>query len=139
GLGSAQVSGAISSYSCAKAALNRLVEVVHEEAHPSGIDINCVLPGLVNTGMVDQAIAAGAVLGPLYDASLKARAGGGTPPETAADFIAWLLADECSGVSGRLFSVKWDRATMANPATVTRDADLFRLRRIDHDLFGKLK
>jgi NAD(P)-dependent dehydrogenase (short-subunit alcohol dehydrogenase family) len=139
GLGGAQVSGAISAYSCAKAALNRLVEVVHEESNARGIDINCVLPGLVNTGMVDTAIVAGPMLGAIYDASLKTKSGGGTPPETAAEFIAWLLSDECSGVSGRLFSARWDRSALASPAAVSADPDLFRLRRIDNELFGKRK
>lgn len=139
GLGSAQVAGGVSAYSCAKAALNRLVEVVHEEVHARGIDINCVLPGLVNTGMVDQAITAGPELGTLYQASLKTRQGGGTPPEVAAETIAHLLGDQCSGLSGRLLSAKWDRRALGSPATVAGDPDLFRLRRIDNDLFGKIK
>jgi NAD(P)-dependent dehydrogenase (short-subunit alcohol dehydrogenase family) len=139
GLGAPQVAGSVSAYSCAKAALNRLVEVVHEEVYARGIDLNCVLPGLVNTGMVDQAIAAGPSLGALYEASLKARGGAGTPPEVAAEMIARLLSDACSGVSGRLFSAKWDSEALADPAALVRDPDRFRLRRIDHDLFGKLK
>ncbi len=139
GLGSAQISGGVSAYSCAKAALNRLVEVVHEEVHARGIDINCVLPGLVNTGMVDQAIAAGPGLGALYEASLETRGGGGTPPEVAAEMIAHLFDDGCSGVSGRLVSAKWDRKALGSPATVAADPDLFRLRRIDNELFGKIK
>ncbi len=137
GLGSARVSGAVSGYSCAKAALHRLVEVVHEEVHARGIDINCVLPGLVNTGMVDQAIAAGPILGPLYEASLEARAGGGTPPESVADFIDRLLADDAAGISGRLLSARWDGPALTSPAAVASDPDLFRLRRIDNDLYGK--
>jgi len=139
GLGAAQVAGGVSAYSCAKSALNRLVEVVHEEVHARGIDVNCVLPGLVNTGIVDQAIAAGPALGELYQASLKARGGGGTAPEVAAETIAHLLGDACNGVSGRLISAKWDRRALGSPAAVQSDPDLFRLRRIDNDLYGKLK
>ena len=139
GLGAAQVSAGVSAYSISKAALNRLVEVVHEEVHARGIDINCVLPGLVNTGMVDQAIAAGPALGALYDASMRAREGGGTPPEVAGEMIAYLVGDACSGVSGRLLSAKWDRRALACPESVVADPDLFRLRRIDHELFGKLR
>jgi hypothetical protein len=89
--------------------------------------------------MVDTAIAAGPALGPLYEASLKAKAGGGTPPETAGEFVSELVADGSAGVSGRLFSVKWDRAALAAPDNVRADPDLFRLRRIDNDLFGKRK
>ena len=139
GLGGVQVAGAISSYSCAKAALYRLVEVVHEETNARGIDINCVLPGLVATGMVDKAIAAGPMLGAIYEASLKTKTTGGTPPETAADFIATLLGDGCTGISGRLFSARWDQSALASPAAVIADGDLFRLRRIDNALFGRHK
>jgi|SRR5215471_3099206 len=140
GLGAAQVSGAISAHSCAKSALNRLVEVVHEEVHSCGIDINCVLPGFVNTGMGDQAIAAGPVLGRLYEASIKAKAGvGDTPAEIPGEFIARLVSDECAGISGRLFSAKWDQNKLSGPESWSADRDLFRLRRIDNDLFGKLK
>jgi NAD(P)-dependent dehydrogenase (short-subunit alcohol dehydrogenase family) len=137
GLGSAQVAGGISAYSCAKAALNRLVEVVHEEAHGRGVDVNCVLPGLVDTGIVDQAIAAGPALGEVYQASLKARSGGGTPPGVAADMIAHLLSDACGGLSGRLISARWDVHALETPASVEADRDLFRLRRIDGDLFAR--
>jgi NAD(P)-dependent dehydrogenase (short-subunit alcohol dehydrogenase family) len=137
GLGAADVAGAVSAYSCAKAALNRLVEVVHAEAHARGIDINCVLPGLVDTGIVDQALAAGPALGALFEASLRARQGRGTPAAVPAAFIAHLLSDACSGVSGRLLSARWDRPALERAEAVAADPDLFRLRRIDGDLFGK--
>jgi NAD(P)-dependent dehydrogenase (short-subunit alcohol dehydrogenase family) len=139
GLGAAQVARGVSAYSVSKAALNRLVEVVHEEVHAHGIDVNCVLPGLVNTGMVDQAIAAGPALGALYEASRLAREGAGTPAEVPAELVAALLSDACAGVSGRLLSAKWDRRALESPSAVAGDPDLFRLRRIDNDLFGKLK
>jgi len=137
GLGAAQVSSGVSAYSCAKAALNRLVEVVHEEVNARGIDINCVLPGLVDTGIVDQVLAAGPALGGLYDASRKAREGGGTPASVPAAFIAHLVSDSCGGVSGRLLSARWDRQALDSPEAVAADPDLFRLRRIDEDLYGK--
>jgi short-subunit dehydrogenase len=139
GLGAAQVDGGVSAYSCAKAALYRLVEVVHAEVNGRGIDINCVLPGLVDTGIVDQALAAGPALGAIYETSLKARSGGGTSPDVAAEVIVRLLDDACSGVSGRLISARWDRAVLAEPAALAQDGDLLRLRRIDNDLYGRAK
>ncbi len=137
GLGGREVAGGVSAYSCAKAALNRLVEVVHEEVHGRGVDVNCVLPGLVDTGIVDQAIAAGPALGAIYQASVKARAGGGTPPEVPADLVAHLLSDACGGLSGRLLSARWDRPALDSPGAVEADPDLFRLRRIDGELFAR--
>lgn len=137
GLGGAEIAGGISAYSCAKAALNRLVEVVHQEANRRGVDVNCVLPGLVDTGIVDQALGAGPGLGAVYQASLEARAGGGTPASVPAEMVAHLLSDACAGVSGRLLSARWDRPALESPASVTADPDLFRLRRIDGQLFAR--
>lgn len=99
--------------------------------------MNCVLPGLVDTGIVDQAIVAGPALGAVYHASVKARSGGGTPPGVAAETIAHLLSDACGGLSGRLLSARWDGRALEAPASVEADPDLFRLRRIDGDLFAR--
>jgi len=138
GLGSAQVPPGASAYQSAKAALYRLVEVVHEEVHARGIEVNCVLPGLVDSGMADQALAAGPGLGEVYEAARKARAGGGTSPELVAALIVRLFSDACAGVSGRLLSARFDGAALETPGAVLQDPHRFRLRRIDQVLFGKL-
>lgn len=138
GLGGRQVWGGTSAYSCAKAALYRLTEVLHEEIFPLGFDINCVAPGAVKTGITEQARAAGErALGKLYQATLKVQDDGGDPPELAADTIALLLSGKCDGLSGRLFSAKWDRKLLEDPTSVIGDPDLLRLRRVDNALFQK--
>ena len=137
GLGAGPVSAGVSAYSCSKAALNRLVEVVDEEVRGHGIDVNAVLPGLVDTGIVDQAIAAGPSLGPIYEASARARAGGGVPAEVPGRFVARLLDDRTAGLSGRLLSARWDGRALETPDAVGADPDLFRLRRVDDELFAR--
>ena len=137
GLGAGPVSTGVSAYSCAKAALNRLVEVVDEEVRGHGIDVNAVLPGLVDTGIVDQAIAAGPSLGPIYEASARARAGGGVPAEVPGRFVASLLDARSAGLSGRLLSARWDGRALESPGPVGSDPDLFRLRRVGDELFQR--
>ncbi len=138
GLGGAQVWPGISAYACAKSALYRLMEVVHEEIYDKGFDINCVAPGAVKTGITDQAERAGAKsLGRLYDASIKVKSDGGDSPNLAADVVLRLLGSQCEGLSGRLVSAKWDRKFLDNPSMVTANQDLLRLRRIDNELFRK--
>ncbi|HSY21372.1 MAG TPA: SDR family NAD(P)-dependent oxidoreductase [Polyangiaceae bacterium] len=138
GLGGARVWPAISAYACGKAALYRLVEVVHEEVSARGIDINCLAPGAVSTGITQQAIAAGeAAVGSLYRASLDVRDGRGDSPHFVADAIAALLDPACDGLSGRLISAKWDADHLAHPAAVRADPDLLRLRRIDDALYTR--
>lgn len=138
GLGGSRVWPGIAAYACAKAALYRLVEVVHEEAYASGIDINCLAPGAVKSGMTVQAEQVGRErLGALYDETLKVLNTGGDSPAFAADAVAMLLSERCDGLSGRLISAKWDKKLLEDVSRVSSDADLLRLRRIDGDLFKK--
>jgi NAD(P)-dependent dehydrogenase (short-subunit alcohol dehydrogenase family) len=138
GLGGSRVWPGASAYSCAKAALYRLVEIIHEEAHGDGIDINCVAPGAVKTSFTEQARHAGKdVLGPLFDEAVKVDAGGGEAPELAAATVAKLVSPLCDGLSGRLISAKWDNHFLDKPQTVRDNADLLRLRRIDDHLFKR--
>lgn len=137
GLGGAKVWPGVSAYSCAKAALYRLTEVLHEEVHESlKIDVNCLAPGAVKTGITDQAIHAGAkALGGLYQASVSVSESGGDSPKLAAQCVARLLSDACAGISGRLISAKWDGTYLDHAAELNQDRDLLRLRRIDKELF----
>jgi 3-oxoacyl-[acyl-carrier protein] reductase len=48
------------AYACAKTALVRATEIVSDEVKDSGIDINAVAPGAMNTRLFDQVLAAGA-------------------------------------------------------------------------------
>lgn len=140
GLGGSKVLPAMSAYSCAKAAIYRLVEVVNEEAGALGIDINCLAPGAVKTGFTDQARQAaerqGAqALGALHDENQRVLQTGGESPLLAAKTAALLLSERLDGVSGRLVSAKWDGHHLAEPHTVAVHQDLLRLRRIDGELF----
>ena len=137
GQGGAKVWPGISAYSCAKAAIYRLTEVLHEEVHASlNIDVNCLAPGAIKTGITDQAIHAGQqVLGGLYQASVSVVQSGGDSPALVSQCVARLLSDACSGISGRLISAKWDGPYLDHPSELNQDRDLLRLRRIDKDLF----
>jgi 3-oxoacyl-[acyl-carrier protein] reductase len=142
GLGGSKIWPGASAYSCAKATLYRLVEVVHAENFERGVDINCIAPGAVRTGMTDQALKHGeSRLGPLYQEALGVEKSGGESPELAASIIATLLSPVGDGVSGRLLSAKWDRKHLAsdeNAKRVIEDQDLLRLRRIDDELFARV-
>jgi short-subunit dehydrogenase len=142
GLGSSKVSPAMTAYGCAKAAIYRFVEIVHEEVHSQGIDINCIAPGAVKTGIMDQALKHSAeAVGPLYHDAVKVQASGGDSPELAAQAISSLLDSRCDGLSGRLISAKWDKKFIESAdgaRKVSEDRDLLRLRRIDDELFERV-
>ena len=136
GLGSARVWPSASAYACAKAALYRLVEVVHEEVHARGIDINCLAPGAVKTGITDQAIACGCRV---------ARAASSREPSGSRH--RWRLARVRRGgcrhspqpFLRRSFGALDQRQVGPRPprrrGRGDERPDLFRLRRIDDTLY----
>jgi 3-oxoacyl-[acyl-carrier protein] reductase len=61
---------------------------------------------------------------------------GGTPPEVAAELVAFLLSDAARGISGRLISAPWDPWREPEFQQRLRDErDLATLRRIDDQFF----
>lgn len=83
----------LTSYSCAKAALEQLVRIAAVELGEKGIRVNAVAPGFSRTPMTES-IFADPALSELYlgRVPLKAR---GVTPEEVASAVAWLASDEC--------------------------------------------
>lgn len=100
-----------SAYATAKAGLVRFSECLAEELRGTGIDVNCVAPGAMPTGMLGPEAA------PVADNAM----------EKAADLIIFLLSDESNGITGKLISAVWD-----DWRSFTKDmpADDYTLRRI---------
>jgi 3-oxoacyl-[acyl-carrier protein] reductase len=121
-----------SAYATAKAALVRFSETLAREAAPSGIRVNCVAPGALNTDMLRDVLAAGRErAGPEYEKALERAKHGGDPPEEAARLVAFLLSDDSRDVTGRLLSAVWDPwRSLAAHRDELEDSDLFTLRRI---------
>ncbi len=87
-------------YSASKAGLIGFTKALAKEVGPSGIRVNCVSPGVINTDMNreldDDAIDALCQETPLL------RIG---TPEDVARTIAFLASDEAAFVTGQIFSV----------------------------------
>ena len=75
------------AYSASKAALVRLVESLAAEVRPKGINVNCVLPGTIDTPENRAAM-------PRADHSRWAK------PEAIADVIVFLASDAARAMNG---------------------------------------
>lgn len=123
----------VSAYACAKTALVRLTETLAEELRESGIDVNAVAPGAMNTRMLDETLAAGpgGARREYKAAAERSKTGGGTPPAKAAELVAWLATPAADGITGRLISAVWDDwPNLAGRREELVKTDVYTLRRI---------
>jgi NAD(P)-dependent dehydrogenase (short-subunit alcohol dehydrogenase family) len=129
-----------SAYSASKAAVVRLTETVAEEVRESGVRVNAIAPGAVNTRLVDEVLAAGERAGAeFYKKSVEQKASGGTPPERAAELAVFLASTAAAGITGRLISAVWDDwKSLGAQSTELRRTSLYTLRRIDGRKFTEV-
>ena len=123
----------LAAYSATKSAVVRLGETLAAELRDDGISVNMLAPGAVNTGMLDEILAAGAerVGHKQYDDAVAQRATGGTPPARPAACCAFLLSDRAAGITGKLISAVWDPwESLGSHREELAGSDVFTLRRI---------
>ena len=98
-----------SAYATAKSGLVRFTETLASELRGSGIDVNAMAPGAMNTKMLEEVLAAGPeAAGAEYQDAERRQRAGGTPPEQAADLAVFLASAASDGITGRLLSAVWD-------------------------------
>src|SRR4051812_19903586 len=81
------------AYNASKAGLLRFTEALAVDLEGTGIDVNSVAPGTLDTRMRLRSA-------PPEDPELAMR--------QAVEMIAWLASDESDGITGRFFSAVWD-------------------------------
>jgi NAD(P)-dependent dehydrogenase (short-subunit alcohol dehydrogenase family) len=123
----------ISAYAVSKAAIVRFIETLAEEVKGTGIDVNAVAPGALNTRMLDEVLQAGPdkVGQAFYERSLKQKQSGGAPLDKGAELIVFLGSAKSDGITGKLISAMWDPwAALPEHLADLRDTDIYTLRRI---------
>jgi NAD(P)-dependent dehydrogenase (short-subunit alcohol dehydrogenase family) len=123
----------LSAYAASKAAIARYVETLAAECAGTGIDVNSIAPGAVNTRLLDEVLAAGPerVGEAFYQSSLEQKAKGGTPPERGAALAVFLAAAASDGITGRLLAALWDPwESLPGRRAALAESDIYTLRRI---------
>jgi NAD(P)-dependent dehydrogenase (short-subunit alcohol dehydrogenase family) len=100
----------ISAYAVSKAAIVRYAETLAEEVRGTGIDVNCIAPGALNTRMLDEILEAGPdkVGQVFYERSLKQKETGGAGLDKGAELALFLASSGSDGITGKLISAVWD-------------------------------
>ncbi len=123
----------ISAYAASKAGVVRFAETLAEEVREDGIDVNSLAPGALNTGMLDEVIAAGPerVGRARYERSVRQKAEGGVPSERGAELAVFLASGLSDGITGKLISAVWDPwRTLPERRDELDGTDIYTLRRI---------
>ena len=123
----------ISAYAVSKAAIVRYAETLAEEVRGTGIDVNCIAPGALNTRMLDEILQAGPnrVGQAFYAQSVKQKKAGGVSLEKGADLAVFLASSASDGITGKLISAVWDNwEHWPQYIEVLSESDVYTLRRI---------
>ena len=124
----------ISAYAVSKAAIVRFAETLAEEVRGSGIDVNCIAPGALNTSMLDEILRAGPdkVGQDFYERSVKQKKIGGAPLDKGAELALFLASPASDGITAKLISAVWDNWEKwpHHLAELSR-SDAYTLRRIN--------
>jgi len=100
----------ISAYAVTKAAIVRYAETLAEEVRGTGIDVNAIAPGALNTRMLDEILEAGPdkVGKAFYERSLQQKETGGTGLSKGAELALFLASPASDGITAKLISAVWD-------------------------------
>jgi NAD(P)-dependent dehydrogenase (short-subunit alcohol dehydrogenase family) len=90
------------AYSASKAGCHGLVRVMAHEYASSGIRVNCVVPGFIDTAVNEPVYADPAALAG-FEATIPMRRAG--HPDECAGLYAWLASDDASYTTGAFFVV----------------------------------
>jgi len=123
-----------SAYASSKAGLVRFSETIAEELKDLGITVNCVAPGAMKTGMLEQVVAAGeSVVGTKEFLGAKNTIDGeeSVSFERTGDLVLFLCSQIAKGITGKLISAKWDNwEVWPDYVKFLSSSDAYTLRRI---------
>jgi 3-oxoacyl-[acyl-carrier protein] reductase len=129
-------------YAVSKAAVARLTDTLSAELAGTGVRMNAIAPGAIDTRLQDQVLAAGERAGDLFHRmrSLRDSGKGATPVDVPARLAVFLASDASEGLTGRIISAPHDpwQSWDANRIQHMAASNWFTLRRLDPFTIGQL-
>lgn len=122
-----------SAYATAKCGLARFTECLADELKGTHIDVNAVLPGPMDTDMMQEMLNHG----PEKLGTVEYREHLVRPklsPEMAAKLVVYLASKESDGVTGRILSARFDDFPFSDEWKLGMDDNAYKLRRVDQFL-----
>ena len=123
----------LSAYAASKAAIIRFMETLAEETRAHHIDVNAVAPGLLDTRILDEFLAAGPDrIGAAFHARARQhKQDGGVPLSKGAELCVFLASQLSDGITGKLISAAWDPWKRLPEHLADLNAtDVYTLRRV---------
>src|ERR1700687_370238 len=131
-----------SLYAASKAAVVRLTDTLAAELKGTGVRLNAIAPGAIDTQLQDQVLAAGERGGEIYQRmrSMRDSGRGATPVDVPARLAVFLASDASECLTGRLISAPHDPWQSWDAEQIERIAasDWYTLRRLDPFTIGRL-
>ncbi len=139
GGGATQARPGFSAYAASKAGTVRLAETLADELAPH-VQVNAVAPGLVDTTLLDDILAAGPRAGREYEQVRAVRAGDveSIAADLVAELVVFLAGAAPPELTGRLISVPHDPWREWTAAGDVPPPNLYTLRRLDRHTVGPL-
>ena len=133
GGGATQPMARFTAYAASKAAVVRFADSLAEEVRGTGIDVNSIAAGALNTRFLDEVLAAGPekVGEAFYARSLQQKEKGGAPFERPVALSLFLASPASDGITGKLISAIWDNwEDFSSHKEELAKSDVFTIRRI---------
>lgn len=121
-----------SAYAVAKTGVVKFTEILAAETNGTGVRVNAVAPGSVNTGMLEEVLKAGARAGKEFPEAKIRKVQGGTLPEVPAGLVLFLASSDSHTLSGKLIAAVWDgwKTWTKKDIEKIQASDRYTLRRV---------
>lgn len=132
GGGAANARPYFSAYAASKTAVVRLVETLAVELAGTGVDINAIAPGAMNTRLLDEQLRAGPerIGEDAWNQAWLQACNLPATPDAPVDLAVFLASSASDGISGRMISAVWDDWRAPGFREALADPEAGTLRRV---------